>query len=160
MRKILGLILGASLALAVALPLLTQSFVESNRAVEFVLDKMERAGLGVTRADAQGFNLDSPTILGRPRAGNSPTLAPPTISGGTLTAGSTDLVGQITATSSAAITLTFSGTWSTAPFCQLNNISVNTSGIVHTTTTTTLVTTGSGGYAATNKINYLCWAAP
>lgn len=81
----------------------------------------------------------------------------PTVTGGTLAAGSTDFAGQITATGGGVqtVTLTFSSAWTAAPLCRVNNESVSSNGPNYSTSNSAL-TMNFGVTPTSQKINYLC----
>lgn len=107
-------------------------------------------------AMAQGFSIpDSSSWIGKMFARLGPGTLTPTITGGTLALGSTDSWGQITATSSGTIVLTFGSTWGAAPQCRVQNKSVSSIGVTWTEAATTLTINGSG-YTAASVLVYAC----
>jgi len=77
----------------------------------------------------------------------------PTVSGGTIANGSTDMMGTVTATNAGNVTLTFATAWAVAPFCVITDNSSDE--IVWAIVSLTTLTI-HGSSAQGDKISYLC----
>lgn len=114
------------------------------------------AWLGIRQAIAQSFQIGpGATIVGKLfRSGPPPTIAG--LGSPSMTAGSTDYMGQFTAGNVNAVhTLTFSSAWTVTPNCWAISQGGNSIGLAYTPSTTAIVFSGVG-IAAGAIINYGC----
>ena len=101
---------------------------------------------------------DGSVIAGHLAVGNPPNYGPPTATGCTLNAASTDMAGSCAATATSGVAIAFSKAFASAPFCVVldhTTASGNALATEPTTTGFTMGTTVSG-----DKISWVCLGRP